>query len=600
MSVRFCSGIRAPEPGRWNGFSIVECELLPSGSALFLDALAEAGISHLFANLGSDHPGLLEAIAEANACGKRTPRLITCPTEMVALSAAHGFAQASGGAQAVIVHVECGTQSLAGAVHNAAKGRIPVLIFAGTSPFSQHGEAKGSRNEFIHWIQDVFDQRGLVRGYVKYDNEFRSANTIREITHRALRFAYSDPKGPVYVIGSREVMEATAATEDLSVRRAKCWQGISLAALSPEAVRIIAGDLLRARRPLVVTSYLGRRPAAVGEMVRLCERLASGVIESVPSYVNFPGDHALYLGNRWNGERQDKALVEADLVLVLDSDVPWIPLSNLLADGAVVHHIDVDPLKCQMPLAAISSELAYPADAEIALRQINSWLSEIHVPEEIVAERHAHYAARHERRVALLEAAESVSDGQITPEYLTARIRRLLDRDALVVNEGVSNYQAIWDHLCMGVPGSMFASGGGSLGWNGGAAVGAKLACPDRTVVALTGDGSYMMSLPSSVHWMARRYSAPFLQIIYDNGGWKSPKLSMLAIHPAGYASRADDIGVSFVDPPDYAGIAVASGGACGRVVRRAEELDGALEEGLHAVDVEGRAAVIDVHIPRL
>ena len=72
------------------------------------------------------------------------------------------------------MHVDCGTQSLAGAVHNAARGRVPVLIYAGLSPFTQEGELNGSRNEFIQWIQDVHDQRGIVRHYVKYENEFRT------------------------------------------------------------------------------------------------------------------------------------------------------------------------------------------------------------------------------------------------------------------------------------------------------------------------------------------------------------------------------------------------------------------------------------------
>jgi acetolactate synthase-1/2/3 large subunit len=515
---------------------------------------------------------------------------------MVALSAAHGFAQVSGKAQAVVVHVECGTQSLAGAVHNAAKGRIPVLIFAGTSPFSQHGEARGSRNEFIQWIQDVFDQRGLIRGYTKYDNEFRSADTIRELTHRALRFAYSDPKGPVYLMSSREVLQATGSASP----QPACWRGISAPALCPDAVKAIASDLLRARRPLVVTSYLGRRTEAVRELVSLCERLAIGVVESVPSYVNFPHDHELYLGNRWNSDTQDEFLAEADVVLVIDSDVPWIPLFNRPAQDAAVHHIDIDPLKCQMPLSAIATSHAYQADAQTALRQLNTWLEPLDPRRDLVADRCARYAAVHRRRGADLDAREGAGGTVITPEHLTSRLRTLLGSDALVLNEGISNYQAIWDHLRVREPGSLFTSGGGSLGWNGGAAIGAKLAFPERTIVALTGDGSYMMSLPSSVHWMARRYSTPFLQVIYNNGGWKSPKLSMLAIHPEGYASKADDIGVAFAQPPDYAGIAAASGGAYGRVVSRVEEIDDALEEGLHAVRAEGRAAVIDVHLAKL
>src|SRR5262249_18768426 len=176
------------------------------GRAL-LEALAGAGVSCISANSGSDHPALIEAIAEARALGRAIPAVITCPNEMVALSCAHGHAQVSGRAQAVLVHVDCGTQALAGAVHNAARGRVPVFIFAGLSPFTQEGELKGSRNEFIHWLQDVPDQRGIVRQYVKYETELRTAKNGKQIVFRALQFAHSDPRGPVYVVGAREVLE---------------------------------------------------------------------------------------------------------------------------------------------------------------------------------------------------------------------------------------------------------------------------------------------------------------------------------------------------------------------------------------------------------
>src|SRR5687768_16641695 len=163
-----------------------------TGTAL-IEALVEAGVEYVFANLGSDHTAIVEAYAEARKAGRKVPELITSPHEMVALTAAHGFAQVSGRAQAVLVHVECGTQSLAGAVHNAAKGRAPVLIFAGMSPATLEGEVRGSRNEFIHWLQDVFDQRGLVRGYMRYDNEIRVGANVKQIIHRAMQFAKSDP-----------------------------------------------------------------------------------------------------------------------------------------------------------------------------------------------------------------------------------------------------------------------------------------------------------------------------------------------------------------------------------------------------------------------
>jgi acetolactate synthase-1/2/3 large subunit len=102
------------------------------------------------------------------------------------------------------------------------------------------------------------------------------------------------------------------------------------------------------------------------------------------------------------------------------------------------------------------------------------------------------------------------------------------------------------------------------------------------------------------VHWMACKYRTPFLQVVYNNRGWRAPKFAALAVHPDGYASRANDIGVSFDPPPDYAGIAAAAGGAFARTVKRADELEGAVEAAMAAVRQEGRAAVLDVWLPHL
>jgi acetolactate synthase-1/2/3 large subunit len=570
---------------------------LRTASTNLIEAISEAGVSYIFANLGSDHPGIIESLAEAKSIGRATPQLITCPNEMVALSAAHGYAQVSGRAQAVLVHVECGTQALAGAIHNAAKGRIPVLILAGASPFTQEGELRGSRNEFIQWIQDVFDQRGVVRGYVKYDHEIRSGRNIKQIVHRAMQFAKSDPKGPVYLVAAREVLEEEV---DPIETDPAFWQPIAPTAIASQDVSYLIEELREAHRPLVVTSYLGRNPPAVNELVRLCRRLAIGVLESVPNYVNFPTDDPLYQGNQWNEPRQNRALADADVILALDSDVPWIPLINRPSKDARIFQIDVDPLKEHMPLWQIPAKRVFRADAATALRQINELLDREVIEENALAERRAHYEALHHARRQELFHREQFDSEVITPEYLTFRIRHFIDRETIILNEGISNYQTIIDHLMMTKPGQMFTSGGGSLGWHGGAAIGAKLANPEKTVVCLTGDGSYMFSVPASVHWIARRYRTPFLQIIYNNGGWKSPKLSTLAVHPDGYASRTEDLGVSFDPPPDYAGIAAAAGGAFAQTVKKTEELDGALTAAFDAVSREGRCAVIDVWLPSL
>lgn len=565
-----------------------------TGTAL-LEALQEAGVEYIFANLGSDHTAIIEALAEAQASKRALPQLITCPHEMVALSAAHGFAQATGRAQAVLVHVECGTQSLAGAIHNAAKGRIPVFIFAGTSPASQEGEARGSRNEFIHWLQDVFDQRGLVRGYMRYDNEIRVGANVKQLVNRALQFAYSDPRGPVYLVGAREVMEQEIAP--VTIDRAE-WPPISPGALSRDDVVQVANLLAGARRPLVVTSYVGRNEAAVHELARLAPRVGAGVLESVPCYVNFPTDDPLYQGNQWNEQRQNPVLAEADVILVVDSDVPWIPTINHPSAGARIVHIDADPLKQQMPLWYIGARHVYRADAATALRQINERLDAIRVDEGALTERRGHYSRLHAVRDAELAKREQRQGQVLTPEFLTACVRRAIGEDAIVMSEGVTNFQAIADHSGRRKPGTLFNSGGGSLGWHGGAAIGVKLAKPDALVAALAGDGCFMFSVPSSVHWMARRYGTPFLTVVYNNHGWKAPRFSTLAVHPKGQTSRTDDIGVSFDPPPNYGGIAAAAGGTHPEIVRQPEEVEPALQRALCAIHEQGRSAVIDAWLP--
>jgi acetolactate synthase I/II/III large subunit len=570
---------------------------LYTASTAFLEAITEAGISHLFANFGSDHPGLIEAIAEAKATGQQVPAVITCPNEMVALSAAQGFAQVTGRPQAVVVHVDCGTQALAGAIHNVAKGRIPVLIFAGAAPHTQEGEMRGGRNEFIHWIQDVFDQRGLIRGYTKYDNEVRTGRNIKQLVHRALQFARSEPQGPVYLMAAREVME-----EEIPETRVHAghWVPTSPRAVAADDIDGIVADLLRAHRPLVVTSYLGRSERAFAELVLLCRRLSIGVLESGPSYVNFPSNDPLYLGNQFSEPAQNPDLADADLILVLDSDVPWIPIHSRPRPGAKIVHIDTDPLKEQMPLWYIAADRVCQADVGIALAQINARLANHAVDEQIIGERLVHYHRRHLEWEARVLARESAPGEGISAEYLTAAIRERVGPDCIVLNEGITNYTVIHNHLRATQPGSVYRSGGSSLGWHGGAAIGMKLARPDKTIVALTGDGSYLFSVPSAVHWMARQYGTAFLQVIYNNRGWRSPKLSTLSVHPDGYASRSNDLGVNLDPPPDYAGIAAASGGAFARTVRRADELDGALVDGLNAVRTEGRCAVLDVWLPPL
>jgi acetolactate synthase I/II/III large subunit len=558
-------------------------------SNAFLEALAEAGVRYIFANLGSDHPGILEALAQGNGL----PELIVCPHETVALSAAHAYAMVTGEPQAVIVHVDAGTQNLGGAVNNAMRGRVPVLIFAGSAPFTLYGELPGGRNEFIHWVQDVRDQRGILRNYVKYDNEIHTGLNVKQLVHRALQIARSEPAGPVYLVAPREIMEEQVEPYHADPA---LFSPVAPVALSDEVVAEIGTALASARYPLIVTSYLGRHPEAVPKLVELAELAGIRVVEAMAYHVNFPADHPLHAGYQYHSVGQNPVLAEADVILAIDSDVPWIPAVNRPSPDAAIYCVDVDPLKAQMNMWEIPARRFVSADSGVAVEQIARFVSR-HNGIDASARRSA-AAAEHDQRMAEQERGEQEpADGVITPEYLTACVRRLLDgEDALILTEVVTNSRVVAEHLRASKPGSVLHHGGGSLGWANGAAVGAKLAVQERTVVSLVGDGSYLFGVPESAFWVQRRYGVPSLTVIYDNRGWAAPKFSALRVHPAGAAAAADDFHVSFQPEVDLPAVAAAAG-AFGATVSDPAELPRVLKQALEMVH-SGRSAVVSVHLP--
>ncbi|MQA10962.1 MAG: thiamine pyrophosphate-requiring protein [Pseudonocardiaceae bacterium] len=574
-------------------------------STAFLEALTEVGVDYVFANLGSDHPGIIEAYARARDEGTadRFPELIICPHESVAFSAAQGYAQVTGRAQAVVVHVECGTQNIGGMLHNAAKGRVPVLVFAGSSPYTQHGELRGSRNEFIQWIQDVHDQRGIVRGYTKYDNEIRTGENVKQLVHRAVQLARSEPAGPVYLIGAREVMEqhlapGLAGRPEYALDR---YAPLAPVGLAPEIAEQIARAVAGAAHPVIVTSYLGRDPEAVPAVVEFAELLGIRVIESVPMRCNFPAGHPLHAGYQWNAQQQNPTLAAADVVLVIGSDVPWIPSVNRPDADARVFVLDIDPLHEQMPLWHVPAEIFARADPRTAVRQLIHAVTGAGLAEHAAAAaRRDAAAAEHEHRQVDRADRERPEPRAITPEHLVAAVREQLaglDGEVIVLSEAITNYQVVSEHLRWERPGALLGSGGGSLGWSAGAAIGVKLARPEALVVSLVGDGSYLFGVPASAHWVAARYQAPSLTVVLDNQGWKAPKQSTLGVHPDGVAAANDDFNVSFAPEADLPGVAAAAGGAWGRTIEAPDQLSGALKEAIDTVRA-GRSAVLSVHLP--
>jgi acetolactate synthase I/II/III large subunit len=175
----------------------------------FLEGLTDIGVDYIFANLGTDHVSLIEEIARWDSEGRRHPQVILCPHEVVAVHMAAGYALATGRGQAVFVHVDAGTANACMAIQNVFRYRLPVMLFAGRAPFTLHGELLGSRDTYVHFVQDSFDPASIVRPYLKWDYSLPSGVVVKEALSRAAAFMHSDPRGPVYMLLPRETLAET-------------------------------------------------------------------------------------------------------------------------------------------------------------------------------------------------------------------------------------------------------------------------------------------------------------------------------------------------------------------------------------------------------
>lgn len=519
---------------------------------------------------------------------------------MVALSMADGYARVTSRPQCVIVHVDVGTQGLGAAVHNASCGRVPVLIFAGLSPFTAEGELPGSRTEYIHWIQDVPDQKQIVGQYCRYVGELKTGKNVKQMVGRALQFAKSAPAGPVYLYGAREVLaeEITPYTLDQAH-----WSPIGDAALPDDAVRKIAESLVGAEEPLIVTGYCGRNHDIVGQLVELTETIKGlRVLDTGGSDMCFPSDHRASLGLRYG---VDDSIRTADVILVIDCDVPWIPTQCTPRKEARVFHLDVDPLKHQMPVFYLPAKASYKVDSCTAIKQLLNYI----LTNEILLQQTMSYQDRwnalEEKNAARMSTIRSLAvpgdDGTFNASYLLSRVRRAVPHDTIFVSEAVTNTCFVADQVQPTLPGTWLNCGGGGLGWSGGASLGVKLAAGEkRFVCAIAGDGAFLFSVPSSVYWISQRYKLPVLTIVLNNQGWQAPKRSMLLVHPHGEGSKASDeeLNISFTPSPDYAGIAKAAAGGnlwAGHA-STVQDLDEVLPAAVKSA-MDGTGAVLDAHL---
>jgi acetolactate synthase I/II/III large subunit len=551
----------------------------------YLTLLAERGVEYLFANAGTDFAPLVEAFAKAARTGTPAPKPVLAAHENLALSMAHGWAMVTGRVPAVMVHVSVGTANGVCAVFNAARDNVPILFTAGRSPLTEAG-LPGARDVYIHWAQEMFDQAGMVRELVKWDYELKNGLQLETVVDRALAIATSEPKGPIYLSLPREVLAEPLPgfAYDMPARRAAATPP----APDPNAIDEAARMLAAAENPLIITASAGREPAAVAALADLAERFAIPVVQHRPRHLSLPADHPCHLGYD-----AGPYLDDANAILVLECDVPWVPSLKAPRPQCRVTHLGIDPLFQRYPIRGFPCDLAVTGTPAAALPVLAAALDR-HVAKNALAARRRRVEQLREtlqagwRRTA--EAAASMRP--IHMAWASACIARAKPEDALLVNEYTLMPEFCGSNLAGTYFGSSPASG---LGWGGGAALGAKLAAPDRLVIATLGDGAHLFGNPVALHHAAAAHGLPVLFVIMNNSMWGAVKRATMGMYPQGEAMRSNKPPlIDLDDLPAFEQVCAAAGGY-GERVEDPAALPAALERALHAVTVEKRQALLNV-----
>jgi acetolactate synthase-1/2/3 large subunit len=311
--------------------------------------------------------------------------------------------------------------------------------------------------------------------------------------------------------------------------------------------------------------------------------------------VNFPSTHPLHLGFS-----DSPFIQEADCLLILDHDVPWVPALMRPSSHCKVIQIDFDPLKRDIPLWGFPVDLSIEADSEQAMTALTEEIARRITPDDrtrIESRRSALSTEHDAQRFRWHQRAHHLADRQpIAPEWAAFCLNEIVDEHTIIVSEAASNTLLLWNYLQLDNPGSYYESQGSGLGWAVGAAVGAKLASPSKTVICVQGDGSWMFSSPMAAYTASRQYQCPFLTVIFNNQEYYSTAEAILTLAPSGQVSKSEVYPAC--DLPEaglYSKLAEAMGlWAC--TVDDPKKLRSALRQGLEQVRA-GRSAMVNIRV---
>ena len=515
-----------------------------SGSRAFLALLKQEGVEVMFGNPGTTELPLMDAFATENEL-----RYMLGLQEAAVIAMADGYAQASGKLAVVNLHVAPGLGNAMGMLYDAQKAGSPILVTAG-----QH-EQSFNATEPILWA----DLPTIARPLVKWSSEVHRLADLPRLIHRAAKTALAPPTGPVFLSLPGDILRSDGDIDLLAPTRvAPRLRG------DREAVEAAAAILANAKRPVIMAGDAVAQSRAHAELVELAELLGAPVYtEFVPNTASFPSSHPLFRGSMIRlAPEVRKVLDRYDVLFSVGSDLFTLSLPSdvdPMPPDITLIHLDIDPWELGKNYPPATAILG---DPKATLPEITGAVRERMtsgargLARERLADMTKAIAADRDALKAKARALAEVTPVQ--PLALLHAIAEMLPKDSVVIEEALSSAPGIRQLIRSDDAQSYFGLRGGGIGWGLPAAMGVKLALPDRPVVGLIGDGSAMYTCQGL--WTAAHYGIGAIFVILNNSSYRILKQRLHAMW--GLSEQADNyVGMELTDPKiDFVGLARSLG----------------------------------------
>ncbi|HWP42184.1 MAG TPA: thiamine pyrophosphate-binding protein [Blastocatellia bacterium] len=549
-----------------------------TGAQAMYEMMAREGVRYVFGNPGTTELPLMDMFAARDEI-----EYILALHEDAALGMAAGYADATGRAAVVNLHTNPGLAHALGNLYNAYRAGTPLIVTAGQQ----------DTRALIDEPLLTADMVELARQHSKWAWEVRHASEVPACLARAFKIAETPPTGPVFISLPVNVQEESADMEMPAVTRV-AWRARG----DRESIRSAAALLASSQNPAIIAGDGCARSGAMDALTSLAELIAARVYaEPLNALLSFPTGHPLYAGPLFANAKQTQAQLEgSDTILIIGAS-NLSPLvytgQRLIPSGARLIQINADDRQLGKSFPA---EVAILADPRSALEDLSEAFRSIVNDEarEALSRRRTLLTDRIvEARAKFEQQATAITEGgSMSPGFVAREMRLAADARAVLVDEAVTSTAYVRTLFTLSEPNSYFYAKGGSLGLGLPAAVGVKLALPDRQVICAVGDGSALYSIQAL--WTAARYKLAVKFVIFNNTSYMILKGGLLAMQGAAM-KRGVYPGMDLTDPEiDFVSLAESMGVAARRVAAHAE-LRPALD---WALDHSG-PALLDVLIAR-